>query len=791
MTAPAPPCASRPHVGRIPAFAFAGLLVFLALPLVGWGGLLITLGGSPYYALLGIALIGAGALLVRGSRWSVIVYTALLAATWLWALIEAGPDFWILLTRLGGPLVLGCGFLIPAVRRYLRSGPGLRHAALLIPATILVALASTGIAGWAGNWINAPATEARRVLPADAAGDDWPAYGGDQGGTRFSRLAEIDRDTVRKLDVAWTYRTGDYPPPAGTALRRLEVTPLKVGDLLYLCTSASRVIALDAETGRERWRFDPHVDLSKVDTALACRSVAYARIAETGPCATRLYLATVDARLMAIDARTGHACRSFGTSGAIDLTAGLGPVIPGYVAVSSGPVVARGKVIVGGRVSDGQFVGEPGGPVRAFDARTGAFAWAFDPGNPTDHAFPEGGRHFTRGTPNSWAPMSVDTKLGLVFVPTGNATPDYWGGHRTALDDRYSSAVIALDVETGSERWTSQTTHHDLWDADVASQPTLVDVVRGGVVRPALLQPTKRGQLFLLDRRTGRPISPVVERPVPQGAATGDRVAATQPFSPGLPALDGLPLSEADMWGLTPYDALWCRIRFRHARWLGTLTAPSTRSYIQMPGGLGGSNWGSAAVDPARGFAFVPWVRLPMLNRLIPRAQAKGMKPIGPGGSVGGLTPQLGTPFADMAMPFSSPLGVPCAAPPYGLMTAVDLKTGRAMWTRRLGLADNLRIAGVKLSIPLPAGTPLSGGALATAGGLIFIGATGDNRLRAIDTDSGKTLWSARLKAAANATPMTYRAPRSGRQIVVVAAGGHPMLQTQPGDYIVAFALRP
>ncbi|CAN5392520.1 glucose/quinate/shikimate family membrane-bound PQQ-dependent dehydrogenase [soil metagenome] len=793
VDSPAPP-RSGPAPSRMFARIFAGILVVVGVPVLAGGIWLATLGGSLYYLIEGLVFAVCGALVWRGNSWSSVLFAAMLLATWIWALGDAGADFWVLLSRLGFPLVLACGFLLPGVRRALVIGPQLRRGSLVAVAATLALLSGTAAAGWIGNRSSTQIVAESQVKLDYAAADDWQNYGGDEGGSRYSLLDQIGAGNLDKLAVAWTYRTGDYPPASGKP-RRLEVTPIKIGDTLYLCTSKSKVIALDADTGRERWVYDPKVDLAKVDSSVACRGVAYYAQPGADPaaiCATRILSATVDATLIAIDARTGQPCRDFGSNGAIDLTLGLGPVIPGYLAVSSAPVVVRGKVIVGGRISDGQSVGEPGSPIRAYDAISGKFAWAFDPGNPTQHGLPKAGKTFTRGTPNSWAPMSVDSKLGLVFLPTGNATPDYWGGHRTALDDRYSSSVIALDAETGAEHWTFQTTHHDVWDADVASQPSLVDLQRDGHTVPALLQPTKRGQLFLLDRTNGHPIAKVVERAVPQGGVAGERLSPTQPFSEGMPALDGLPLTESDMWGLTPFDALWCRIQFRHARWAGTLTPPSEKTYLQMPGGLGGVNWGGATIDPARKLAFIAWARLPMLNRLVPRAEADrmGLKPLGPGGTVGGAVAQAGTPYAAVAAPFNSPLGVPCVAPPYGMMSAIDLKTNRLLWSRRLGLASNNRVAGLRISLPLSMGVPLSGGSLATRSGLVFIGAVGDDRFRALDAGTGQTLWTAHLPAAANATPMTYMAPRSHRQMVVVAAGGHPMIQTDPGDYIIAFALK-
>jgi membrane-bound PQQ-dependent dehydrogenase (glucose/quinate/shikimate family) len=788
---------ARP-LGRSRSFgkAFAALLVLLGLPLLAGGCWLVALDGSPYFVAVGLGLVVSGILLWRGSRWSVVLFAAMLLATWVLALAEAGFDFWVLLARLGFLIVLGTGFLLPWVRRNLTSGPHVRHGGLLATAATVLLLGATAVIGWVEGdpaEQRAPAEAGQSALPATRTADiDWQNYGNDPGGTRYSPLDQINRSNVNQLTLAWTYRTGDYPPPAGP-VRRLEVTPIKIGDSLYLCSGRNKVVALDAGSGRERWSFDPHVDTS-IDPGSSCRGVAYhkrAAVAGTD-CVERILEATQDARLLAVDARTGRPCRGFGSNGQVDLTAGLGHVIPGYVSVSSAPVVVRDKVVVGSRISDGQFVGEPGGAIRAYDVVTGELSWVFDPGNPADNRLPADGKTLVRGTPNSWAPMSADPALGLVFVPTGNATPDYWGGFRTALDDRYSSAVIAIDVETGRERWTFQTTHHDLWDYDVSSQPSLIDLPIGGRIVPALLQPTKRGQLFLLDRRTGRPLAPIVERPAPQDGVPGERLAPTQPYSVGMPALDGLPVSESGLWGLTPYDDLWCHIRFRQAKWDGPMTAPSDRFYLQMPSSLGGMNWGSATIDPDRGVAYVPWNTMPMRNRLMPRKEAddRGVKPIGPGGEVGGVVAQAGTPYGSIAAPFVSPFGVPCVAPPYGRLSAIDLRSRRIVWTRRLGLASANRVAGVRMSLPILMGVPISGGSLATRGGLVFIGAVGDNQFRAFDARTGETLWKAHLPAAANATPMSYMTSPNGKQMIVVAAGGHPMMQTDPGDYIMAFTLK-
>lgn len=773
---------------------FAILLIVAGLPQLAAGGQLAALGGSFYYLAAGLALLAAGILVWRGGPWGAALYAAMLLATVVWSVADGALDGWVQTTRLGFPFLIGLGFLLPAVWRHcLRTSPARRTGMAVAGALVLLAVvdvagailrdpSSTGPAG------RLPAATA--LVPEEAA--DWPAYGNDAGGTRFSTLTQISPATVGDLTLAWTYRTGDFPPSTGLP-RRLEVTPLKIGDTLYLCTGRSKIVALDPETGAERWVFDPKVDLSRVDSAASCRGVTHYRLPGAAPgqhCAERIFTTALDARLIAVDATNGEPCVGFGEHGQIDLTQGMGEVIPGYYTLSSAPVIARGRIVVGGRISDGQFVGEPGGVIRAFDAATGAFAWAFDPGNPTVHTEPAAGEHYARGTPNAWAPMSVDEALGLVFVPTGNATPDYFGGHRTAEDERYASAVIALDADSGEARWAFQTTHHDVWDYDAASQPGLVDLTIDGQTVPALLQPTKRGQLFLLDRRTGAPLAAVEERAVPTDGVPGERIAPTQPFSTGMPALDGLPMREGDMWGVTPYDALWCRIAFRQARWEGAMTPPSVEPYLELPGGMGGVNWGSASIDPERKLAFVPWTRTPLLNRLIPREEADrmGLKPIGPGGSVGGTVPQIGTPYAAAAAPFFSPLGVPCLAPPYGILSAIDLTTRTPLWSRRLGSAEHSRILGTKSGLPLRMGLPIAGGTLATRSGLLVIGAVADNALHAFETATGRLLWKARLPAGANATPMTYLSA-SGRQFIVVAAGGHPMIQADSGDYILGFAL--
>ncbi|MDR7260088.1 membrane-bound PQQ-dependent dehydrogenase (glucose/quinate/shikimate family) [Sphingomonas sp. BE270] len=790
---------------HIPSAIYAILLVLIGVAYALGGAQLALLGGSWYYLITGIAVVISGFLIWRGNAWGAWLYALMLSWTFVWALLEAGIDFWSLLPRLFGPFLFGLWLLTPWSRKSLTSGPRPIAVGRAVTGAFAVAFLAIIVIGFSQGDIHE--VKAAGALPAIASAytldhpeGDWQFYGNDQGGKRFSPLTQLTPDNVSGLQVAWTYRTGDYPPPEGPD-RRLEVTPLKIGDSLYLCSGRNKVIALDAETGKERWVYDPHPNLIGVTGSAACRGVAYYKVPNAaGACAERIYGPTVDARLVVLDARTGRLCKDFAAGGILDLKTGLGEVGPGYYYVSSAPQIVRGKVVVGGWISDGQKTGEPAGIIRGFDAVTGALVWAFDMGNPEVHTEPGPGQQYTRGTPNSWAPISADEELGLVFLPTGNATPDYWGGHRTDLDNRFSSSVIALDAATGALRWQFQTTHYDVWDYDVGSQPSLIDLTINGKTVPALVQETKRGQNFVLDRRNGKPLFAVAEKSVPQGGAENPaRLSRTQPFSVGMPAFDGLDpreplgLTEKDMWGVTPFDQLYCRIKFRKARWEGTLTPFGLDHAIDFPGSLGGSNWSSASYDPERHIMVGNWNRVPMYGRLMPRAEAdaRGLKPADgrPGVAVGGTVPQAGTPYAAELAPFLSPLGAPCIAPPYGLVTAIDLNTRKVIWTRRSGTAEDSGVFGIKTHLPIPMGIPGLGGAITTKSGLVFIAASGEQSLRAMDLRSGDILWKKRLPAGGNATPMTYLSPASGRQFVVIAAGGHNLMATTPGDFIIAYAL--
>lgn len=771
---------------------FAALLLLIGAALLWLGGLLLVAGGSPYYVIAGAMTAGSGVLLWRDDRRGALVYWLMLAGSYIWSFWEVGLDGWALAPRLIGPSVLGLLLLTPIAFTRPPRRSGWRVGGTAVAAAVgLIALSLPANLAFSGGSLRAaPLVEATSANALIQDGD-WPSWGRDAAGTRFSPLAQIAPGNVGNLQVAWTYRTGfkqkGLPAP-------FEATPLKVGDLLYLCTPANDVVALEAEAGKVRWRFQARSDERQVGFAV-CRGVAYYRVpnAAAGPCAERIYTATIDARLLAMDALTGRPCPAFGQAGAVDLRDGMGTVDKGYYYVTSAPQIIRGRIVFGGWVSDNQHLGEPAGVIRAYDAVTGQFSWAYDVGRPDQHGRPDPGKTYTADTPNSWAPISADDTLGLVYLPTGNAVPDWYGGKRRPFDEKYSSSVVALDAMTGAVRWSFQTTHHDLWDYDVASQPTLYDLPVGGGRVPALIQPTKRGEIFVLDRRTGKPLSPVVERPVPGSDIPGERAAATQPFSVGMPGFGGPTLTEAMMWGLTPIDQAWCRLAFRRSNYQGSLT-PATvgRPTIVYPGYVGGSDWGGISIDTDRDILVGNSNRVALRTELIPRAQADalGIKPISTAvhGGVGGTSAQTGTPVAVRILPFMSPLGVPCQQPPYGLISGIDMKTRKLLWSHPLGTAHDSGPLGLESHLPFTMGVPNTAGSIVTRSGLTIIGATQDRYIRALETRTGRLLWQARLPAGGQATPMTYRSG-SGRQFVVIAAGGNYTLRSKTGDYVVAYAL--
>jgi quinoprotein glucose dehydrogenase len=765
----------------------AAILCIIGLILVVGGLRLAQVGGSVYYLIAGLMVLVSGVFVWRLDRKGVWLYGLMLAGTLIWSIWEVGFTFdgWALAPRLIGPLVLGLAFLLPPVQRTLFGGIAVRFR--WIAAACIVLIASAVLVSKIGSRDDSDvALDLAPAVPGNISDGDWPVYGRDPGGMRYSPLADIQPQNVAELKVAWTFHTGLSDPRA-----MLEVTPLKIGNSVYLCDGANRIFSLDPDTGKQKWKFDPKADSNGVPI-FTCRGVAYYRVptASAGSeCAERVYTAAMDAKLWAVDARTGKPCSGFGTGGAVDLRHGLSPLKNGYNLTTSAPTIVRGKLVFGNWVKDNRTSYETA-VVRAYDAVTGSFAWAWDIGRPGVTSEPAENELYTVNTPNSWGPMSADEALGLVYMPTGNGIPDFWGGNRSPQVDKYSSAVVAVDATTGIPRWAFQTAHHDLWDLDVPAQPTLIDWPdsRGGVI-PALVQPTKRAETFVLDRRTGRPIVPVHERPVPQGAAPGDRVSPTQPYS-DLPAFTGPHLTEAMMWGITPLDQLWCRIKFKEADYRGPMTPPGVRPFINYPGYGGGSNWGGIAIDPKRMLMVINVNRFAMYGQLTPVADiGKSGSQVKLQGEHSGPMPIPGVPYVGQIGPFLSPLGAPCQQPPYGEIGVVDLKTRSIKWSRPFGGAGDSGPLGLRSYLPFAMGTPNMGGSMVTRSGLVFIGATQERRFRAINIANGRELWSVPLPAGAHATPMTYRSDRSGRQFIVIANGGGPLVASGYSDTVTAFAL--
>jgi len=768
----------------------ATLLLVLGAVLIWLGAQLALAGGSPYYLASGLTLLVIAYLLWRKSPMALRLFAGLWLVTAAWAIWEAGLSFWPLFGRLALLSGIGVWLLTPWVRRSLGREPVTRLSGGLLTLSAAGLLGGIGWTFWNDRIAGGSDLASLAAGPADLRSGEWHHYGNVQSGKRYSPLDQITPENVGALTEVWRFSTGPIP---NDGLASFEATPLMVGGRMFFCTGYNDVIALDPESGEQIWRFAANVDPRGI-VGQTCRGVSYFRDTQAdaeSPCAERVYTATVDARLISLDAKTGESCTDFGEAGIVDLWRGMSEAPPGYYHVTSPPAVVDGKLVLGGWVTDGQMVGEPSGVIRAFDAITGELAWAWDMGAPDRLGEPAPGETYTPGTPNNWSVISADEELGLVYVPLGNATPDYTGLHRTPEMETYGSAVVALDVETGRPRWHFQTAHHDIWDYDVPAQPVLLDLADG---RPALVQPTKRGELFMLDRRTGEAIAEIAELPVETSGAEGTMASATQPFSVGLPSFEGPRPSEKTMWGFAMADQAWCRLKFRQARFDGHMTPLETeRASIIWPGSLGGNNWGSIAVDPGSGIAFVNSSHVVNYNRLIPRdeADAMGLEPAETPSyeSVAGPVAQAGTPYAAAVAPFLSPLVAPCTQPPYGLVSAVDLNSGELLWQKPFGTARDSGPLMTAIGIPIPMGVPNIGGAVVTGSGLAFIGATQEHMIRAYDLNTGKKLWHSRLPAGGNATPMTYWSGQSGRQFVVIASGGHGGILSGSGNELIAYAL--
>lgn len=772
------------HTRRWPRWLIGVVLVLIGAPLLVGGLQLVSLGGSPYYVLSGLACAAAGVLIARGNASGLSLYAAMVVGTLLWSLWEVGGQFWQLLPRLAGPAVIALLLAVPAVRRSMAGAPvpWARHACLAAGIACVLTLAIT--------FIFVPVFDIQEeapeiTAPVSGAPTDWRSYGGTLAGLRHSGATQITPGNVSALRPVWSFETGD------TRAKRPEVqsisfmaTPLMVDDRVFFCSPTGKVFALDADTGRQLWLRDPHTVIGNAQM-LNCRGVSYhADPSGAGLCAARIISMTVDGRLLASDAVTGRPCPDFGQHGSINLNEGLGTTDPLRSYTSSPPAIVGDVAILGSYVRDNYDKDDPSGVVRAFDVKTGRLLWGWDSGRPDDAPMPGAGERWTRGSVNAWSVFSADPALGLVYLPTGNATPDHVGTHRSAMLERYASSIVALDVRTGRVRWHFQTVRHDIWDYDVPAQPVLFDYPVNGRTIAALAAPTKQGDIYILDRATGRPLTPIVDQSVPRGAIPGERYAATQPRVKGFASFTPVDLREADMWGATPLDQLWCRIRFRSLDYKGLFTPPSERGTLQWPGTFGILNWGSVSIDPARRLMVVNSAAIPQEVRLFRHGATNDRPALAKDSHAPGYLPQIGTDYGVSLLPMLSPLGIPCQAPPWGKLSAVDLATGERVWQRTFGTSADV----APLGIAVPGAFNL-GGSVNTASGLTFIGAALDNYLRAFDTRTGKLLWQGRLPAGGQATPITYVSRRTGRQYVVIAAGGHAYMGTTPGDFVVAFAL--
>ena len=795
----------QPPAGNSARVLFSLLVLVVSLALIYGGVKLVALGGSSYYLIAGLAYLLLAVLFFLRKRIGISLSVAIFLATCVWAFYEVGQfSYWQLLPRLVVPaIILTLSLWVGATL------PGLplntRRAANRSGVAVFLALIATLIAAFYPHGAISNPVAASDPAPAaepSPAAQNWEFFGRNASGTRFAPYTQITPDNVNDLQVAWVYRTGRRTSGPGAGVD--ENTPLQIGNVLYSCTPENLITALDADTGKPLWKFDPH---AKSEEHVTCRGVGYydidkdnslsaevkASYNDQQQCRQRILVSSVDARLFALDAQSGALCPSFGDNGYVDLKKGMGPTEHSKrYHPTSLPVVMGHLTVVGGWVRD-IVAGEPSGAVRAFDVLTGKLAWAWDVGAPQNSDVTEADHQFALETPNVWTIPTYDKELNLVYLPTGNGPPDYWGGDRNQAKEKYGSAVVAVDASTGKAKWVYQTVHHDVWDYDLPSQPVLYDIKNAqGVKTPVLIQTTKTGHIFVLDRRTGKPFTEVQERAVPTApAAHGEHLSPTQPYSVGMPVIGADPLTEKSMWGVTTFDQLYCRILFKDSVYVGPFTPPGEKPYIEWPSLLGGMNWGGMSIDENTGMMFVNDMRMPLRMSLVTKENSKKFKvstdevP----GFMGTIRPQVAGIYGGIKIDImQSPLGVPCNKPPFGSMSAIDLNTQKLVWQVPLGTVKDTGPLGIKTHLPIPLGMPTLGGPTSTASGLVFFAGTQDYYLRALDSATGKEVWKARLPVGAVAAPLIYKSPASGKQYVVISAGGTSH-SPDVGDYLIAYAL--
>jgi quinate dehydrogenase (quinone) len=804
-------------------------LLVVGLFFVIGGAKLALLGGSWYFVIAGLLICVSAVQIIRHRPSGVALFSAVFLGTALWSVWEVGLAFWPLVSRLFA-MAVGLIFVVlslPLLRRHM--GRTSMWWPSVAAATVLAIGSVATVAAMFVPHPEVAGPETAPTLVPVSSGNgqkDWAHYGNDPGGSRFAALDEINRDTIGKLDVAWTFHTGDVPEsPTGNEAEDQQ-TPLQIGDKLFLCTPHNNIIAVDVDSGKQVWKTEINARASVWNR---CRGLAYfdataplvqptlpgstpvptTTVAAEAPCQRRILMNTITAELVAVDADDGRFCPDFGTNGRVDLKIGLGSTPDPQYQLTSPPTIAGTTAVIGGRIADNVQVDMPGGVMRGFDVITGELRWAFDPGNPEITTLPPAGQTYTRSTPNVWAPMSYDPASNTVFMPVGSPSVDLWGGTRTELDRKYGASILALDATTGREKWVHQTVHNDLWDFDVPMQPTLIDFPKADGSRvPAVVFGTKAGQIYVLDRATGAPLTDVEELPMKPGNVREEQYPPTQPRSVGMPQIGAETLTEADMWGATPFDQLLCRIAFKGMRYDGLYTVPGTDKSLSFPGSLGGMNWGGLSTDPNMNYIFVNDMRLGLWIQMFPQTPAvaaagnsaapsqdsrEGRESVQAGGETPntgmGSVPLKGTPYSVNKNRFLSQLQIPCQKPPFGSLTAIDLKTQKIVWQVPVGTVQDQGPFGIKMLAPIPVGMPTLGGTLATQGGLVFIAGTQDYYLRAFDSGTGKEIWKARLPVGSQGGPMTYKSPKTGKQYVVISAGGARQSQDR-GDYVIAYALK-
>lgn len=780
----------------------AGLIGLLGLVLAGGGAYLAYLGGSLYFLIAGAAFLLAAIWIARRQSRGLWLFALALVGTYLWALWESGYSWWPLASRVGLPSLLGLWMILPPFRRAwarqaAEGGQAMRALSVLVGLAAVFAFGSIlnnadDIDGRVPNTVVSAEPDLGPGNP-----DNWTAYGRNIYGQRYSPLDQINKENIGRLKLAWQIQTGDVKGPGDIGEFTYEATPIKVGDTLYLCTPHNWLVALDADSGKQRWVFNPEVGTDQQRQHQTCRGVSYYAGVQTqahqpaaapadgaGACNERIFLPTSDAKLYAVNPKTGELCRDFAQEGVLDLMHNMPFKQSGYYYSTSAPLVAAGQVIVAGSVNDNYAVDEPSGVIRAYDAMSGKLMWNWDAGHPDDTTPLDPSnpnQKYATSSPNSWSTASADEKLGLAYFPMGNRTPDQLGMYRSPAEEKYSSSVVALDLKTGQARWVQQFVHHDLWDMDTPAQPSLVDITTAKGVEPGLVVPTKQGDVYVLNRATGEAIIPIGQ------VAAGSTQTIPEDWASPVQPVSGLsfnpePLSEKKMWGASLVDQMLCRIEFNKLNYSGRYTPPSLEGTIVYPGNFGVFNWGSIAVDPKKQVMFGMPLHLAFVSKLIPQSEINK----GDGVNTGehGVNANAGAPYGISLTPFLSPIGVPCQQPPWGFVAAAGLQNGKIYYQRKNGTIRNMNPLGLAIKM----GVPGIGGPMITGSGVVFMAAAVDNNFRAYDLDSGDVLWNVEIPAGGQATPMTYLNSQ-GEQMVVLVAGGHGSVGTTLGDYVLAYKL--